>query len=97
LRGATKSPFAKERAAFVINYRTEDFAARQGDHRWQGVVVYDRSAGHLGQVARVCLRPFGLMASFGNASGCAPVRTGMLGAKGSLRDADALHPRRREG
>ena len=32
-----------------------------------------------------CLRPFGLMASFGNASGpVAPFAPGMLGAKGSL-------------
>jgi NADPH2:quinone reductase len=74
-------------AAHAINYNTEDFAARVKEITGgQGVkVVYD-SVGHdTWDKSLDCLRPFGLMASFGNASGpVAPFAPGLLGAKGSL-------------
>ena len=74
-------------AAHAINYRTEDFAARVKEiTAGQGVkVVYD-SVGHdTWDKSLDCLRPFGLMASFGNASGpVAPLSPGVLGAKGSI-------------
>ena len=74
-------------AAHAINYRTEDFAARVKEiTAGQGVkVVYD-SVGHdTWDKSLDCLRPFGLMASFGNASGpVAPFSPGVLGAKGSI-------------
>ena len=74
-------------AAFVINYRTEDFAARVKEITGgKGVkVVYDSVGKDTWDKSLDCLRPFGLMASFGNASGVvAPFAPGMLGAKGSL-------------
>ncbi len=74
-------------AAFTINYRTEDFAARVKQITGgQGVkVVYDSVGKDTFEKSLDCLRPFGLMASFGNASGVvAPFAPGMLGAKGSL-------------
>ena len=74
-------------AAHAINYRTEDFAARVKEiTAGQGVkVVYD-SVGHdTWDKSLDCLRPFGLMASFGNASGpVALFSPGVLGAKGSI-------------
>ena len=74
-------------AAHAINYRTEDFAARVKEiTAGQGVkVVYD-SVGHdTWDKSLDCLRPFGLMASVGNASGpVAPFSPGVLGAKGSI-------------
>ncbi|MES2992556.1 MAG: quinone oxidoreductase [Pseudomonadota bacterium] len=74
-------------AAHVINYRTEDFAARVKEITGgQGVkVVYDSVGKDTWDQSLDCLRPFGLMASFGNASGVVPpFAPGMLGAKGSL-------------
>ena len=74
-------------AAHAINYRTEDFAARVKDiTNGQGVkVVYDSVGKDTWDKSLDCLRPFGLMASFGNASGpVAPFAPGSLGAKGSL-------------
>jgi len=74
-------------AAHAINYRTEDFAARVKEiTQGQGVkVVYDSVGKDTWDKSLDCLRPFGLMASFGNASGpVAPFAPGMLGAKGSL-------------
>ena len=74
-------------AAHVINYRTEDFAARVKEITGgKGVkVVYDSIGKDTWDKSMDCLRPFGLMASFGNASGVVPpVAIGMLGAKGSL-------------
>jgi NADPH2:quinone reductase len=74
-------------AAHVINYRTEDFAARVKEITGgQGVkVVYDSVGKDTWDKSLDCLRPFGLMASFGNASGVVPpFAPGMLGAKGSL-------------
>ena len=74
-------------AAFVINYRTEDFAARVKEITGgKGVkVVYDSVGKDTWDKSLDCLRPFGLMASFGNASGVVPpLAIGMLGAKGSI-------------
>jgi NADPH2:quinone reductase len=74
-------------AAHAINYRTEDFAARVKEITGgQGVkVVYDSVGKDTWDKSLDCLRPFGLMASFGNASGVVPpFAPGLLGAKGSL-------------
>ena len=74
-------------AAHAINYHTEDFAARVKEiTAGQGVkVVYDSVGKDTWDKSLDCLRPFGLMASFGNASGpVAPFAPGSLGAKGSL-------------
>jgi NADPH2:quinone reductase len=74
-------------AAHAINYRTEDFAARVKDiTAGQGVkVVYDSIGKDTFDKSLDCLRPFGLLASFGNASGpVPPFAIGALGAKGSL-------------
>jgi NADPH2:quinone reductase len=74
-------------AAHAINYATEDFAARVKEiTAGQGVkVVYDSVGKDTWDKSLECLRPFGLMASFGNASGpVAPFAPGALGAKGSL-------------
>ena len=61
-------------AAHAINYRTEDFAARVKEITGgQGVkVVYDSVGKETWDKSLECLRPFGLMASFGNASGPVP-------------------------
>jgi NADPH2:quinone reductase len=74
-------------AAFAINYSTEDFLARVKDITGgKGVrVVYDSVGKDTWDKSLDCLAPFGLMASFGNASGpVAPMAPGMLGPKGSL-------------
>ncbi|MFT3812548.1 MAG: quinone oxidoreductase [Acidovorax sp.] len=74
-------------AAHAINYATEDFAARVKEiTNGQGVkVVYDSVGKDTWDKSLDCLRPFGLMASFGNASGpVPPFAPGVLGAKGSL-------------
>ncbi|HWI10080.1 MAG TPA: quinone oxidoreductase, partial [Burkholderiaceae bacterium] len=74
-------------AAFTINYRTEDFAARVKEITGgKGVkVVYDSVGKDTFEKSLDCLRPFGLMASFGNASGVVPpFAPGILGLKGSL-------------
>ena len=74
-------------AAFVINYATEDFVARVKEITGgQGVkVVYDSVGKDTFERSLDCLRPFGLMASFGNASGpVPPLAPGILAAKGSL-------------
>ena len=74
-------------AAFAINYRTEDFAARVKEiTAGEGVkVVYDSIGKDTWEKSLDCLRPFGLMASFGNASGVVPpFAVGTLGARGSL-------------
>ncbi|MBH1965892.1 MAG: quinone oxidoreductase [Comamonadaceae bacterium] len=61
-------------AAHAINYRTEDFAARVKEITGgKGVkVVYDSVGKDTWEKSIECLRPFGLMASFGNASGPVP-------------------------
>ena len=83
-----KCALAKEHgAAFVINYNSEDFVARVKEITGgQGVkVVYDSVGKDTWDKSLDCLAPFGLMASFGNASGpVAPFAPGLLGAKGSL-------------
>ncbi|MEO8922313.1 MAG: quinone oxidoreductase, partial [Caldimonas sp.] len=74
-------------AAFAINYRSEDFAARVKEiTEGNGVkVVYDSIGKDTWEKSLDCLRPFGLMASFGNASGVVPpFAVGSLGARGSL-------------
>ena len=74
-------------AAFVINYAKEDFVARVKEITGGlGVkVVYDSVGKDTFDRSLDCLRPFGLMASFGNASGpVAPFSPGILGPKGSL-------------
>ena len=78
---------AEHGAAHTINYRREDFAARVKEITGgQGVkVVYDSIGKDTWDKSLDCLRPFGLMASFGNASGVVPpFAVGTLGAKGSL-------------
>jgi len=74
-------------AEHAINYRTENFAARVKEITGgQGVkVVYDSVGKDTFEQSLDCLRPFGLMVSFGNASGpVAPFAPGILGPKGSL-------------
>jgi len=74
-------------AAFVINYASEDFLARvKAITGGKGVkVVYDSVGKDTWDKSLDCLAPFGLMASFGNASGpVAPFSPGLLGPKGSL-------------
>ncbi len=74
-------------AEFCINYAREDFAARVREITGgAGVkVVYDSVGKDTWDKSLDCLRPFGLMASFGNASGMVPpFAPGILGNKGSL-------------
>jgi len=74
-------------AAYVINYATEDFLARVKEITGgKGVkVVYDSVGKDTWDKSLDCLAPFGLMASFGNASGpVAPFSPGILGPKGSI-------------
>ena len=83
-----KCALAKEHgAAHVINYSTEDFLARvKAITGGKGVkVVYDSVGKDTWDKSLDCLAPFGLMASFGNASGpVAPFAPGILGPKGSI-------------
>ncbi len=74
-------------AAHAINYKSEDFVARVKDITGSKKVkvVYDSVGKDTFEGSLECLRPFGLLASFGNASGPAPAfAPAMLGAKGSL-------------
>ena len=74
-------------ATHAIDYSREDFVARVKDITGgKGVkVVYDSVGKDTFEKSLDCLRPFGLMASFGNASGpVPPFAPGALGAKGSL-------------
>ncbi|MBL0420921.1 quinone oxidoreductase [Ramlibacter sp. AW1] len=74
-------------AAHTINYKREDFAARVREITGgQGVkVVYDSVGKDTWERSLECLRPFGLMACFGNSSGpVPPMAPALLGAKGSL-------------
>ena len=85
---AAKCALALEHgAAHAIDYNKEDFVARvKAITGGQGVkVVYDSVGKDTFERSLDCLRPFGLMASFGNASGpVAPFAPGLLGPKGSL-------------
>ncbi len=86
--GEAKCQLALEHgAAHMIDYTREDFAARVKQITGgAGVkVVYDSIGRDTFDKSLDCLRPLGLMVSFGNASG--PVdafQLGILGAKGSL-------------
>ena len=74
-------------AAHAIDYRAENFVDRVKEiTKGAGVkVVYDSVGKDTWDGSLDCLRPFGLMASFGNASGpVPPFAPGLLGAKGSL-------------
>ena len=74
-------------AAHAIDYKREDFVARVKEITGgKGVkVVYDSIGKDTFDKSLDCLQPFGLMASFGNASGpVAPFAPGILGTKGSL-------------
>ncbi|MEY5100011.1 MAG: hypothetical protein RJA36_2730 [Pseudomonadota bacterium] len=74
-------------ATHAINYRSEDFAARVREITGgQGVkVVYDSVGKDTFEGSLDCLSPFGLMVSFGNASGpVPPVAPGVLAQKGSI-------------
>lgn len=90
-------------AAHVINYQREDFVARVKEITGgRGVkVVYDSIGKDTFERSLDCLRPFGLLASFGNASGpVPPFSLGVLGPKGSLHVTRATlftHLSTREG
>jgi len=74
-------------AAYAINYGKEDFVARVKEITGgKGVpVVYDSVGKDTFLRSLDCLRPFGLAANFGNASGkVEPLDIGLLAAKGSL-------------
>ena len=86
--GAAKCALALEHgAAHVIDYAREDFVERvKAITGGKGVkVVYDSIGKDTFERSLSCLQPFGLMASFGNAS-CPvpPFAIGSLGPKGSL-------------
>jgi len=85
---AAKCALALEHgAAHAIDYTKEDFVARVKEITGgKGVkVVYDSIGKDTFERSLDCLRPFGLMASFGNASGpVPPLAIGSLGPKGSL-------------
>jgi len=83
-----KGKIAKSLGAdHVINYSTEDFAARVGEIT-QGAkcaVVYDGVGKATFPASLDCLRPFGIFASYGSASGAIEAfNLGILGGKGSL-------------
>ena len=74
-------------AAHVINYREENVVERVRDLTdGQGVsVVYDSVGADTWLMSLDCLRPRGMMVSFGNASGpVTDVNLGILAQKGSL-------------
>lgn len=74
-------------AAHCIDYSREDFVAEvRRITGGRGVkVVYDSVGRDTFERSLDCLRPFGLLASFGNASGpVPPFAPGLLGPKGSL-------------
>ncbi|MBE0626931.1 MAG: quinone oxidoreductase [Burkholderiales bacterium] len=83
-----KMALAKAHGAdHVINYSTENFVEKvRAITDGKGVpVVYDGVGKSTWEGSLDCLRPRGLMVSFGNASGpVAPVNLGILSAKGSL-------------
>jgi NADPH2:quinone reductase len=83
-----KCALAREHgAAFTINYQKEDFVARVKEITGgKGLkVVYDSVGKDTFVKSLDVLRPFGLAANFGNASGkVPPIDIGLLAAKGSL-------------
>ncbi len=84
-----KCALAREHgASHVINYRTEDFTKRVREiTEGRGVdVVMDSIGASTFEGSLDCLRPVGMLISFGNASGAVPpFNLGMLAAKGSLQ------------
>ena len=77
----------KHGAAHAINYRSEDVVKRVREITGgRGVkVVYDSVGKDTFERSLDCLRPFGLLASFGNASGAVPPFSVLtLSTKGSL-------------
>lgn len=85
---AAKGELAKAHGCdHVINYSTEDFTRRVRDITGgEGVaVVYDGVGKDTFAGSLDCLRPMGMMVSFGNASGpVPPLDLGLLSQKGSL-------------
>jgi NADPH2:quinone reductase len=83
-----KCALAREHgAAHMIDYGKEDFLARVKEITGgKGVrIVYDSVGKDTWDKSLECLRPFGLMVSFGNSSGpVPPFPPGILGGKGSL-------------
>ncbi len=83
-----KAKLAKDHGAeHVINYSTENFVERVGAITGgkKLPVVYDAVGKTTWDGSLDCLRPRGLMVSFGNASGpVPPVNLGILSTKGSL-------------
>jgi NADPH2:quinone reductase len=74
-------------AAHMINYRRENFAQRVREITGGALVkvVYDSVGKDTFTGSLDCLRPFGLLAMFGNGSGpVPPFDLGVLAAKGSL-------------
>ncbi len=74
-------------ADLAVNYRTDDLVARVREFTGgRGVdVVYDGVGKATFEASLDCLRPRGLMVSFGNASGPVSIpRLGILAEKGSL-------------
>ena len=85
---AEKMALAKAHGAeHVINYSTDNFVEKvKAITGGKGVpVVYDSVGKTTWEGSLDCLRPRGLLVTFGNASGpVAPVNLGILAAKGSL-------------
>ncbi len=83
-----KAELAKAHGAdHVVNYREEDFAARVKEITGGKLcdVVYDGVGKDTFMKSLDTLKPFGLMVSFGNASGAVDAfNLGILSAKGSL-------------
>jgi len=83
-----KGELAKAHGAdHVILYRDEDFVARVKEITGGKLcaVVYDGVGKDTFLPSLDCLQPFGVLASFGNASGAVePFNLGLLAAKGSL-------------
>jgi NADPH:quinone reductase len=83
-----KAKLAKKHGAHhTILYNTEDFAARVKEITGGKLcnVVYDGVGKSTFLKSLDCLKPFGVLASFGNASGAVePFNLGLLGPKGSL-------------
>ena len=74
-------------ADHVINYSREDFAARVNEitHGAKCAVVYDGVGRATFPASLDCLRPFGMFASYGSASGAVDAfNLAILGQKGSL-------------
>lgn len=85
--GPEKAAKAQRGCDYVIDYKNEDFVARVKEITGgRGVdVVYDGVGQATFERSLDCLRPRGLLASFGNASGAVTIPDlGILARKGSL-------------